>query len=68
MKNTTGKNPRIHGGTAASAFHLSGTIDWSSLSAQIKNRKTVIEVQRLKSQNEYKRSKRPERVHGSEKG
>ena len=32
------------GGTAASSFHLSETLDWSSFSAQIKNRTVVIPV------------------------
>lgn len=31
-------------GTAASAFHVSDTIDWSSLSAQVKNRVVVVDV------------------------
>lgn len=31
-------------GTAASSFHVSDTIDWSSLSARIKNRVVVTEV------------------------
>ena len=30
------------GGTVASAFHLPETLDWSSLSAQIKNRVIVV--------------------------
>ena len=53
-KQTTGANPRVQGGTAASAFHLSGTLDWSSLSAQIKNRSIVIPAQRLQSKNRRK--------------
>lgn len=32
------------GGTAASSFHLSETLDWSSLSAQIKNRTVMLPV------------------------
>ena len=31
-------------GTAASAFHVSDTVDWSSLSAQVKNRVVVVDV------------------------
>ena len=31
-------------GTAASSFHVSDTIDWSSLSAQTKNRVVVVRV------------------------
>ena len=31
-------------GTAASAFHVSDTIDWSSLSAQVKSRVVVMDV------------------------
>lgn len=29
-------------GTAASAYHLSGTVDWSSLASQIKNQTIII--------------------------
>ena len=29
--------------TAASSFHLSDTVDWSSLSAQIKNRVVIVD-------------------------
>ena len=37
--------PRISyvvGGTAAASFHVSDTVDWSSLSAQAKNRVTLV--------------------------
>lgn len=37
-------NAMRQGGTAASSFHLSETLDWSSLSAQIKNRTVVLPV------------------------
>ena len=32
----------FHGGTAASAYHLSESLDWSSLSTQMKNRVILI--------------------------
>ena len=41
-KRATGSVPPSHGGTAAPGFHLSGTLDWSSLSAQGKNRVAVV--------------------------
>ena len=34
----------VDAGTAASSFHVSDTIDWSSLSAQTKNRVVVVQV------------------------
>ena len=48
-KQATGSDPTPHGGTAASAFHLSGTLDWSSLSAQSKNRVTVVPAYEIAS-------------------
>lgn len=37
-----GHNSIRQGDTAASSFHLSETLDWSSLSAQIKNRTVML--------------------------
>ena len=34
----------VPGGTAASSFHVSDTVDWSSQSAQTKNRVVITEV------------------------
>ena len=37
-----GLESTFHGGTAASAYHLSESLDWSSLSTQIKNRVVLV--------------------------
>ncbi len=44
MKVIKGTRPNPHGDTAAASYHLSDTLDWSSLSAQIKNRVIVVPV------------------------
>lgn len=43
-KTTPGSSPDSHGDTAAAGYHLSDTIEWSSLSARIKNRVIVKRV------------------------
>ena len=42
VNQSTGSDPAVQVGTAASAFHLPETLDWSSRSAQIKNRLILI--------------------------
>ena len=37
-------NTNLQTGTAAPSFHLSDTLDWSCLFAQIKNRKVLVTV------------------------
>ena len=37
-------NTPASGGTAAARYHLSPTLDWSSQSAQVKNRVVVVPV------------------------
>ena len=43
MKHSQPKMVYVVGGTAAASFHVSDTVDWSCLSAQMKNRVVVIE-------------------------
>ena len=45
-----GKTKHLGGRTAAPAFHVSDTIDWSSLSAQIKNRTKIVRIPRSVTQ------------------
>lgn len=44
MKNSEYAISYCDAGTAASSFHVSDTIDWSSLSAQAKNRVVIVKV------------------------
>ena len=37
-----GLDPTFLGGTAASSYHLSESLDWSSMSAQMKNRVVLV--------------------------
>ena len=43
MKQSQPRIVYVVGGTAAASFHVSDTVDWSSLSAQTKNQVVVIE-------------------------
>lgn len=44
MKQSQPKVSYVVGGTAAASFHVSDTVDWSSLSAQTKNRVAIVEL------------------------
>ena len=51
--------PAPPGETAASSYHLSNTLDWSSLAAQIKNQTFVLEVDEFPAQPDFSTELKP---------
>lgn len=51
--------PNQQSDTSAPGFHLSDTLDWSSLAAQIKNRVIILPAYTLLAKSEIRKSNSP---------